>query len=86
MTDDLISRQATLDKFKKTYFDDKTVIRCAELVLGGMPSVQAKQRTGHWVDGHCSECGCDAPAYIVDWKWQKDMDANFCPNCGAKMQ
>ena len=42
-------------------------------------------RHGRWVDGHCSNCGCDVPAYIIDWKWQKDMDAKFCPQCGAKM-
>lgn len=42
-------------------------------------------KTGHWVDGHCSECGCDVPAYIKDWKWQKDMDAKYCPNCGTRM-
>ena len=41
---------------------------------------------GKWIDGHCSECGCDIPAYIIDWKWQKDMDARYCPNCGAKME
>jgi hypothetical protein len=43
-------------------------------------------RVGHWIDGHCSECGCDVPAYIVDWRWIKDMDAKYCPNCGAKME
>ena len=41
---------------------------------------------GKWIDGQCSICGCDVPAYIIDWKWQKDMDANFCPNCGARME
>lgn len=44
-----------------------------------------KQKTGHWIDGHCSECGCDAPAYIIDWKWQKDINAKYCSNCGARM-
>lgn len=48
--------------------------------------VEQEPRKGHWIDGRCSECGCDVPAYIVDWKWKKDMDAKFCPNCGAKME
>ena len=51
------------------------------------PTVDAVERKkGKWVDGQCSECGCDVPAYIIDWKWQKDMDAKFCPMCGAKMK
>jgi ribosomal protein L37E len=44
-----------------------------------------KQKTAHWIDGHCSNCGCDVPAYIIDYKWQKDMDAKYCPNCGHRM-
>lgn len=47
---------------------------------------KAERKCGRWVDGHCSECGCDVPAYIIDWKWQKDMDAKFCPMCGADMR
>lgn len=42
-------------------------------------------RHGKWIDGFCSICGCDVPAYINDWKWQKDMDAKYCPICGAQM-
>lgn len=53
--------------------------------IRALPSVTPIRPKGHWIDGYCSECGCDVPAYIVDWKWQKDMDAKFCPNCGAKM-
>ena len=45
-----------------------------------------KRKKGKWVDEHCSVCGCDVPAYIIDWKWQKDMDAKFCPMCGAEME
>ena len=47
---------------------------------------KAERKRGRWVDGHCSECGCDVPAYIIDWKWQKDMEAKFCPMCGAEMR
>lgn len=87
MADDLISRQATLEKFKKTYFDDRTVIRCAELVLGGMPSVQPQQRTGYWImhfdeispsdsTMECSECGEELTVMYVK--------GDYCPNCGSK--
>lgn len=48
--------------------------------------LEQEPKTGHWVHGeYCSECGCDVPAYIDDWKWQKDMDAKYCPNCGCYM-
>lgn len=47
--EDAISRKDTLAKFKKIYFDNKTVIRCAELVIGGMPSVQPEQEP-------CEDC------------------------------
>ena len=53
----------------------------------GFTRVFEEPKTGHWVNGeYCSECGSDVPAYIIDWKWQKDMDAKYCPNCGAKME
>lgn len=43
------------------------------------------ENTAEWKDGYCSNCGCDVPAYIIDWKWQKDMSAKYCPNCGRRM-
>ncbi len=52
-----------------------------EQKVDARPVVRAR-----WVDDHCSNCGCDVPAYIIDWKWQKDMDAKFCPQCGAEMR
>lgn len=47
------------------------------------PSAQLEQKKGKWIDGRCSNCGCNIPAYI---EWQKDMNANFCPNCGYDMR
>jgi hypothetical protein len=47
-----------------------------------LPSMQPKQRTGHWIDNkartnlcNCSECGALSKAY-----------SKYCPNCGAKME
>lgn len=54
--------------------------------IKNLPSAEPERRTGRWIDGQCSNCGCDIPAYIIDWKWQKDMGANFCPHCGARME
>ncbi len=38
---ELISRETVLDTFKRKYFDNETVIRCAELVVNGAESVPA---------------------------------------------
>ena len=55
-------------------------------VADAIKALEQEPKTGYWVHGeYCSECGCDVPAYIIDWKWQKDMNAKYCPNCGARM-
>lgn len=52
--------------------------KCVE----GLPSVQLKPKTGHWIDTYeglspfkCSECE------LLEFKRSK-----YCPNCGAKME
>jgi len=47
-----------------------------------LPSMQPKQRTGHWIDNkartnlcNCSECGALSKAY-----------SKYCPNCGARIK
>ena len=45
--EDAVSRADTLAEFKRLYFDNDTVIRCAEIVLGGMSPVQPKEKAGH---------------------------------------
>ncbi len=51
--------------------------------------------TGKWVytepedkdkgyGGYCSNCKCDMPSFIEDWKMQY-CETPYCPNCGAKM-
>lgn len=76
---DLISRQAVIDALlsepPEPRYPDWWVRKVMEI----------EPRRGEWIEGHCSKCGCDVPAYIINWKWQKDMDANYCPNCGAYM-
>ena len=84
--DDLISRQAAIDAFYHATGDgDKA--EWAVDVVKGLPSTR---KTGKWVSftnasGEsistavhlypvCSECGVEHPV------------ANYCPNCGAKME
>ena len=45
-----------------------------------------ERKKGKWINGHCSICGCDVPAYIIDWKWKEDMNADYCPKCGSEME
>lgn len=54
--------------------------------LENMPPVTPTRKVSKWIDGHCANCGCDVPAYIIDWKWEKDMNAKWCPQCGAEMK
>lgn len=35
--------------------------------------------------GYCSNCKCDMPIFVEDWK-QKYCETKFCPNCGADMR
>ena len=87
-TSDSISRQWLMECVNEGWikFDtEKDENRFIHLVRDIAPSAQP-ERKGRWIDGQCSICGCDIPAYIIDWKWQKDMDAKFCPNCGARME
>ena len=91
MTDDLISRQAAIEKISETIWDT-AVANDVKTTLKELPSAQPV-RHGKWlpkhhyiagyefVSGHiCSECGNDAlkaegDAFLTD----------YCPHCGAKM-
>ena len=55
------------------------VINCGckpKLMLDALELLKGQQRTGKWVDEHCSECG----KYV----YHGDTD-NYCPHCGARM-
>lgn len=59
----------------------KVLITFADKV-NRMPTIE-ERKTGKWIDEHdmtCSVCGfeCDDPYYLGD--------ANYCPNCGARME
>ena len=60
-----------------------------------MPTV-AERPQGEWIypektdkekgyGGYCSNCKCDMPIFVEDWK-QKYCETKFCPNCGADMR
>lgn len=87
---DAISRKDIYFKLTNGAYPNETIEQFIDRLvkeLDDLPPVTPQSKTGQWVNGeYCSECGCDVPAYIIDWKWQKDMDAKYCPNCGIKMK
>lgn len=87
INDDAISRKAVLDLLENT--NNGWIIN---KVLQ-LPPVNPQPKTGRWInakvgrlfpsnDFKCSECG-----NILDFNGVNcgRGDANFCPNCGAKM-
>lgn len=81
MSDDLISRQATIEKLRdaenhafNSYY--KGLLK-AHHIIADLPSIQTEQKIGRWIDDNCSECG--------QYVYHGDA-RNFCPNCGAKME
>ena len=89
--DDLISRQAAIEKISETIWDT-AVANDVKTTLKELPSAQPV-RHGKWlpkhhyiagyefVSGHiCSECGNDALNAEGD-----DFLTDYCPNCGALM-
>jgi len=87
-SDDTISRQAVIDLLKQMRKDGDMIPWEGKDVFARirkLPSAQPERKKGKWIDSRdiswmCSECG----------KWldvlQGDVDMNFCPNCGAKME
>lgn len=54
------------------------------------PSIDAEPvKHGRWINGICSECGCDRVITKVyrndEVAWTATYKDNYCPNCGAKM-
>ena len=79
--DDLISRQAAIEKISETIWDT-AVANDVKTILKELPSVTPKQKRGKWINGYCSECGKHAPFWAMASTYYK---SSFCPNCGAKM-
>ena len=70
---DAVSRQMVKEQMIKYGFHapDMTVTEFVE----DLPSVNLQEsKTGHWVHNeYCSECGCDVPAYTIDYKFRSTV-------------
>ena len=87
---DLISRQAAIEAIRaeREWLDENTkntqhyyhmVNETARILflIGELPSIQSKEKTGKWFGTVCSACGESTSFYY---------DCFYCPNCGAKME
>ena len=89
--DDLISRQAALEKVRamQTYKlfmgDDMILVDKAEVQteLMMLPSAQPERMRGKWIDDgdpFMWECGC------CGYRVKRYNNTRYCPNCGAEMR
>jgi predicted RNA-binding Zn-ribbon protein involved in translation (DUF1610 family) len=86
--EDAISRAEALKAINKMDIpEDMSVFEIKSHIgmeIGTLPPVQPKPMTGHWIHlkhnkGKCSEC------HDVVLIAQMYGNANYCPNCGARM-
>ena len=82
LMDDVISRQEAIDvleeRLQANGYSNVALVSESNRSIGylrRLPSAQP-QRTGLWINDHCSECG--------QYVWYGDM-RKYCPNCGARM-
>ena len=81
--DDLISRQAAIDRLTEYGNGRAVFISVGEAIIRieQLPPAQPKRIRGRWTrDNACSECGCQP------WFSGDIHNYNFCPNCGADMR
>lgn len=95
--DDLISRQAAIDEFRKSLCaleiesgrEYGISFNGVERILKSLPSAERK---GKWITYYhggtdlsysCNQCGAQAP-----FIWMSDIQkkSNYCYNCGARME
>ncbi|MBR3251867.1 MAG: hypothetical protein IKF80_09175, partial [Erysipelotrichaceae bacterium] len=96
--EDAVSRQAVIDDLKQQaeemshwserYVEQRKGILTAINIVSDLPSVTPQQKTGRWIKQTlpvkpfgedtvlCDQCG---------FMTAKDVETNYCPNCGAKM-
>ena len=88
-----MSRLIDAEKLKKHYawWEDDERRHLFDQIVDAQPTIDAEPvRHGKWANDaigvlRCSECKTQAPwkygRDYIDYRWK----ANYCPNCGARM-
>ena len=84
--DDAVSRYAVKKWVCNTCPDNAECQRDCDVIKGidALPSVT--QKYGKWIRIDKDKCKCDQCEVISLIAMYPNGDANYCPNCGAKMQ
>lgn len=83
---DLIIKDMTIDDFGTCDYDDNNYL----IGTGRVDEAEevAPVRYGRWVNGKCSECGCEPLRRVFrrgELIYSQSNIFNYCPNCGASM-
>ena len=83
---DLISRQAAIDRLKR---EEKVLYTPTGMnylirAIKDLPPVNPQPKTGHWINGDCKGGNCSICGEYYAF-YPESGDFNYCPNCGAKM-
>lgn len=60
-------------------YRDEYIPKMKEACGMAIKALEQEPKTGHWIDGVCSECGYIGDEEVFGGKFK------YCPNCGAKM-
>lgn len=95
MEQKLVDREKLRMELRKLFTEyhraiEKWLAYAVEYVIDDALIVEAEPvKHGRWINGKCSECGCDRVITKVyrddEVTWIATYRDNYCPNCGAKM-
>lgn len=69
---------------KVTYVAQESIDEISEAVAKKINELLAAEKKGKWID-YCGGVKCDQCGFECDDTYYLD-EANFCPNCGARMR
>ena len=82
--DDLISRQAAIEKISETIWDT-AVANDVKTLLKELPSAQPERKKGKWINRSLNILYPEWERYTCSVCGEHSNRYDYCPNCGAKM-
>ena len=88
---DLISRQGAIDGFYEMACDTDRLCTVSDYVHFLETMTSAGPKKGKWIDRSCKLMDCVWECSVCGKEWSmivddpKELNMNFCPNCGASM-